>query len=471
MIRDPSLALLLVVFGLSSCTSDVEPLTPAQRQAVAEYVSKVAPTPQHPLRIEFGGAVELLGYDLDRPRWRPGQTIRLTWYWHALRAPGKGASLLTQIEDSAGRVLDQHTNGTLRWLYGPERWRGGEYVRDVQQLHLPDDWSGEEARIYVGLQRDGKPLPVAGDEDSDGRVLAATIPMLPPDAEARPRHAVPQIAVVQTKRPPRLDGTLDDPVWSFAHATRAFVETRHGEPAEFRAFAKLLWDRRYLYVGVDVQDSMLIASQTEHDDHLWEQDCVELMVDPDGDGKRYFEIQVSPRGVVFDTRYDSRRVPKPFGHVDWSSRARAAASARGTLDDDVRDAGYTVELAIPWQAFSVSSPANGDKWRANLYVMDSTRTGQRAAAWSPLGAGDFHVPRRFGILVFKGAPDEMVGTNEPKQIPSGRLPAAVDRREALDRGVHDKLIRKKAINRRNPGDAPPRMPAAAEELESGEASH
>jgi hypothetical protein len=223
----------------------------------------------------------------------------------------------------------------------------------------------------------------------------------------RDEDTVPKLDVVQTRRPPRLDGSLGDPVWRFANTSRAFVETRKGGVAPIQASAKLLWDARYLYVGVDVHDALLRASHTKPDDHLWEQDCVELMIDPDGDGKNYFEIQVSPRGVVFDARYDSRRVPKPFGHTAWDSEVRVGVSPRGKLDDDRADAGYAVEIAIPWQAFSLDGkpaapPAIGEEWRANLYVLDLGADRQQAAAWSALGIGDFHVPRRFGILAFEG---------------------------------------------------------------------
>jgi hypothetical protein len=230
----------------------------------------------------------------------------------------------------------------------------------------------------------------------------------------RVEDAVPKLRVVQTKRPPKLDGSLGDPIWGLANTTRAFVETRKGGVAPIQASAKLLWDQRYLYVGVDVQDALLRASHTERDDHLWEQDCVELMIDPDGDGNNYFEIQVSPRGVVFDTRYDARRVPQPFGRTDWDSRIRVGVASRGNLDDKEADAGYTVEMAIPWQAFSLDGklfapPAIRDEWRANLYVMDLIEDRQQAAAWSPLGIGDFHVPRRFGILAFEGTKPQRQG--------------------------------------------------------------
>jgi hypothetical protein len=228
-------------------------------------------------------------------------------------------------------------------------------------------------------------------------------------SKTEPPIPVPRQVVVKTNQPPKLDGLLGDRVWRLANATRTFVETRRGGVAPLHASAKLLWDEHYLYLGVDVDDRLLRASNTERDDHLWKQDCVELMVDPDGDGKSYFEVQVSPRGVIFDTRFEAPRVPRPFGDTDWDSGARAGVSLRGDLDDTEADAGYAVEIAIPWQAFSLDGkslgpPAIGDEWRANMYVMDLLEDRQHAAAWSPLGTSDFHVPRRFGILAFEGQP-------------------------------------------------------------------
>jgi len=239
-------------------------------------------------------------------------------------------------------------------------------------------------------------------------LAACTSDAEPSPAAQRPGlSALPRLAVVQATGSPRLDGSLDDPAWRAAKTSRAFVETRNGGVAGIQASAKLLWDAQYLYLGVDVNDGLLRASDRKHDAHLWKQDCVEVMLDPDGDGKSYFEIQVSPRGVVFDTRYDARRVPKPFGHLDWDSKVRVGVLPRGAIDDRAADAGYTVEIAIPWQAFSLDgkpalAPPIGEQWRANFYVMDLGSDRQQAAAWSALGIDDFHVPSRFGILAFEG---------------------------------------------------------------------
>ena len=445
-------AVFLLISTLAGCESS-EMLTPAQREAVAAYVTETPPSPQHPLDAVVGRRSRLLGYDLETTRWRPGETREVTWYWEVLAPFPEGSALFTHLEDAnAPRVLQQDGNGTLRWLYGPEHWRAGQYIRDVQALHLPDDWAAPAVDVYVGVAREGGRETVEGDTPhAGGRIHAARITT--DSAPVGKQASVPRVRVPQTPRPPKLDGALDDPIWEAAPSTGPFVETIGGARAPVEATAKLLWDRRYLYVGVVVQDALLRASDTEHDAHLWEQDCVELMVDPGGKGEGYFEIQVSPRGVVFDTRYDRRRVPRPFGHVDWDSRVRVGVATRGNLGDRVADAGYTVEIAIPWQAFSSSegervAPSIGDEWRANLYVMDLGRDRQQAAAWSPVGTGDFHVPRRFGILAFEGTSEEMQGSNEPKPLPPGRMPGELRRGSGFDPGVRETMIEKRETRRR-----------------------
>lgn len=461
----PSSLWVLLLAAAVGCTTDVTPLSPAQREAVAAYVSEQAPKPDYVLDIGFGDKIRLLGYDIDAEEWRPGETLRVTWYWRSEEALGTDAKLFTEIVgEEPPRTIRQDGHGTLRWLYGPRRWRPGQFIEDTQELHLPKDWEGEEATLYVGL---------SGETD---RGRGPTL-ITPTGAEQQRKPSVPTLVVVHTLRPPILDGSLLDPVWSSAQGTAPFVETRSGGEAPVTASAKLLWDKLYLYVGVDVSDALLRASDREHDDHLWEQDCVELMIDPDGDGKNYFEIQVSPRGVVFDTRYDTRRVPKPFGHTDWESKVRVAVSPRGGIDDREPDAGYTVEMAIPWQAFSTkkrptSPPAIGDTWRANLYVMDLMGDRQQAAAWSPLGIGDFHVPSRFGILAFSGASDEMTGQNEAVEMPSNRVKQSQSRGEARDPGVKDALIKRRVMNRRHPGE-PRAVPIdeGSQRLESKGAAH
>ncbi len=221
-----------------------------------------------------------------------------------------------------------------------------------------------------------------------------------------PRTDIPVYRAPRASSPPTIDGRLDDAAWRDAPSTQPFVNTMTGDPAGPRTSAKITWDAENLYVAFEVEDDFLKSELSGHDPHLWEQDTVEIMVDPDGDGRNYFELQLSPTEQVFDTRYDSRRVPQPFGHTDWDSGMRGATVVRGTVNDDGDDEGYTAELAIPWSAFYAGSPpanppAAGDTWRVALYVLDARRQGQGGVGWSPPLVGDFHVPERFGRVVFE----------------------------------------------------------------------
>jgi hypothetical protein len=222
-----------------------------------------------------------------------------------------------------------------------------------------------------------------------------------------PRTDLPVYRAPRATAPPTIDGRLDDAAWAGVPETERFVRTMTGEPGEPVTTARITWDRAFLYVAFDVADDYLRADLHGHDPHLWEQDTVELMIDPDADGRSYFELQLAPSGEIFDTRYDRRRVPQPFGHLDWDSGMRGAVTLRGTLNDDGADEGYVAELAIPWAAFRAGAtpadpPSPGTEWRVALYVLDARPEGQGGVGWSPPLIGDFHVPDRFGRVIFEG---------------------------------------------------------------------
>lgn len=221
----------------------------------------------------------------------------------------------------------------------------------------------------------------------------------------RTRTEIPRLEIPFASEPPIIDGSLDDAIWASAAHTERFVDTMSGAPAEPEARAHLAYDEEALYVAFEVRDPLLRSSFEGHDAHLWEQDAVELMIDPDGDGLRYVELQVSPTNVVFDTWFDSRRAPAPFGHIAWSSRLRSAVRTRGTPNDEEADDGYMVEIAIPFESLAPmggSAPRGDNEWRVALYVLDALAEEQRGVGWSPPMVGDFHVPERFGRLAFTG---------------------------------------------------------------------
>jgi hypothetical protein len=210
-----------------------------------------------------------------------------------------------------------------------------------------------------------------------------------------------------------IDGKLDEPSWARAATTGSFVNVGTGEaptPSELGGSAKLLYDEQALYVGFEVFDDDVRGGfdPALPDPHLWTKDTVEVMIDPDGDGDNldYYEIQVGPQNLVFDSAFDSYNMPRepggPYGHQEWSANLKSAVQVQGTLDDTREDEGYVVEMAIPWASLSKAKrtpPKPADTWRMNFYAMQNNG----GVAWSPiLGQGNFHKASRFGRVRFLG---------------------------------------------------------------------
>ncbi len=238
---------------------------------------------------------------------------------------------------------------------------------------------------------------------------AASSAALPDDDPPRVTVAFSESASIA------IDGALNEPAWvSDAARLGPFVGVSTGRYTgsyQVQGDARLLWDESYLYVAFTVSDRKLTGGfpQDAVDPHLWERDTVEIMIDPagDGDNKDYFEIQINPQGLVFDSFFEDYNAPRggpsgPFGHETWSSQAERAVSVAGTLNDDSdRDEGYTVEARLPWSAFAPivsGAPEEGDTWRMNFYAMENNG----GVAWSPiLGKGNFHKASRFGYVTFQ----------------------------------------------------------------------
>jgi hypothetical protein len=418
--------LLLVVVVLSAtaaCVQKSKRLTGAEREAAVQIASRTAPKPSHALDIRFENKIRLLGYDTSAEVIHDGDTFTVTWYWQVEQALGEGWNVFTHLADAGkNNRLNLDSMRPFRTLYPEAKWKAGEYIRDVQEITLPSDWHSNAALFYLGFWNGPHRLHVTvGPNDGDNRALALTLPVEP---RADP-HALPRIVARRVSGTLTLDGKLDEPDWKMAQPSGPFVQTMTGQKGSFAASARVLYDADNLYIGYDVADDYLKCTFTKNDEHLWEQDVVELMVDPEGDAKNYFELQASPTGLTFDTRYDSRRLPRPFGDMAWSSGAVPKIALRGKPNDDSNDDGYSVEFVIPWHAFAAGStpaepPKAGDVWRMNFFVMDARESGQRAVGWSPPLIGDFHTLDRFGRVVFPQAaiaPSTAAPTNAAPTAP------------------------------------------------------
>lgn len=245
---------------------------------------------------------------------------------------------------------------------------------------------------------------------------------LPPTT--RPAADSPTYAVVRTDVPPVIDGQIDD-CWSAAPWSSDFVDIEgDAKPTpRFRTRVKMFWDDRCLYVLAELQEPHVWGTLTERNSIIFQDNDIELFLDPDGDRLHYYELEVNALNTVMELALDKPYVDGGNYRFVTLEGLQTAVAVRGTLNDPRdEDAGWTVEIALPFASLATvargvaTPPAEGDTWHANLsrvqwahrivngqYV--KVPKGERPEenwVWAPTGVIDMHRPERWGRLIFAG---------------------------------------------------------------------
>lgn len=188
--------------------------------------------------------------------------------------------------------------------------------------------------------------------------------------------------------------------------------------------ARLLWDMEFLYLGVQMYESDLWATVTDHDGDVWLDPCFELFLDPDGDGHNYLEWEVNVIGTTLDmsmdrpyitggTRDDSLEIPGLEMQIVTD----------GPVNDPAKRAGFwQVGAAIPWQTLNQighlgTAPEAGEQWRIQLMKMEypaeviggayqkSETVPESYWCFTPTEVMDIHRPWFWGYLHFAETAD------------------------------------------------------------------
>lgn len=414
------LILVLVPASVGCVSSKKTKKEPSSK--LDKYVLSEAPGGIKKLGVDFNGKITLLGYEMKANKAvKAGDKVGYTLYWKSNKDLGEsGWKLYTHILDGKNKkILNIDAVGPLRkYKKGnqslpPSSWKSGKVYADEQSFKVPKSAEGGKLKIVTGIWKGKNRLAIKGGPNvGKDRALVATLRVL---GEPKRDPKVPELRVdrLPEGKTIKIDGKLDEEAWKTAASTGAFVNVKTGKrdkKASVQGNAKLTWDDTALYVGFEVEDKDVIGGfdKNAKDPHLWTKDTTEIMIDPDGDGdnKDYYEIQVSPQNLVFDSQFDEYNKPRggpkgPFGHQDWSSKLESAVSVNGTLDKPGdEDKGYTVEIKLPWKSLDKAKkvpPELGQTWRFNFYAMQNNG----GVAWSPiLGKGNFHKASQFGKILF-----------------------------------------------------------------------
>ncbi len=202
--------------------------------------------------------------------------------------------------------------------------------------------------------------------------------------------------------------TVVESVWETIEALQ-LKETATGNNTRLGTTVKACWTKSHLHIRFDCEDDYIIANYMNRDEPLYEEDVVEVFLDPAGKGELYFEFELSPNNVVFDAKiaiHDKERAisgqVNPITGLQDYKTIDLAWNAEGMKTSAVKlsESHYSYQLVIPFADLE-AKPETGESWSWNAYRIDGAADGSREyAALYSTGAINFHMPHKFGKLLF-----------------------------------------------------------------------
>lgn len=170
----------------------------------------------------------------------------------------------------------------------------------------------------------------------------------PGEQSSQTETAAPNAAMaVRVEQGPKMDGTLDDPLWRLAKTISDFrqQEPYEGQAATERTEVRILYSRHAIYFGIhcfDSDPSRIIASELRRDVSQDLDDHFEILIDSNHHRRGAYVFQVNPLGtqmdgLIVEEQRDNSSIDSDSGWDGvWTSDARIGAD------------GWTATIEIPF---------------------------------------------------------------------------------------------------------------------------
>ena len=227
-------------------------------------------------------------------------------------------------------------------------------------------------------------------------------------------------------RVPKLDGTLDDPLWVQATPISNFLqrEPYEGQAPTERTEVRVLYDKHEVYFGVTCFDSDpkgIVATELRRDVSQELDDYFEIIVDSSHDRRNAYVFQVNPLGTQRDALITEEQTTDngdgdPGWDGVWTSEAR------------IMKDGWTATVGIPFSTLNFMQSRDvvwginfkrfirrrneEDLWSGWQRVYGAARIGQAGELHgiSDIGSGRLFIVKPYGLIGFDHLPPNTAGT-------------------------------------------------------------
>jgi hypothetical protein len=171
--------------------------------------------------------------------------------------------------------------------------------------------------------------------------------------ESARTHGIRSVHILKGASGPRLDGVLDDAVWTAAAPADGFLQREpiEGGTATEATEVRVVSDGKNLFFGVmcrDSEPSGILSRELRRDDPLDTDDTFAIILDTFHDHRNAFLFRINPRGAQFDALItDEGRHVNTDWREDWE------------VETQITDEGWSAEIKIPLKSIRFASADAG----------------------------------------------------------------------------------------------------------------
>jgi len=233
---------------------------------------------------------------------------------------------------------------------------------------------------------------------------------------------------VRVDRAPKMDGTLDDPLWRQATPISNFLQREpfEGQPPTERTEVRILYTKHEVYFGItcfDLEPSKVVATELRRDVSQELDDYFEIVIDSAHDRRNAYVFQINPLGTQRDALItEEQRTDSSSGDGDsgwdgiWTSEAH------------VTNEGWTATVGIPFSTLNFMRSRDvvwginfkrftrrkneENLWSGWRRVYGAARISQAGELHgiSEIGSGRLFIVKPYGLIGFSHFPPNTRGT-------------------------------------------------------------
>jgi hypothetical protein len=233
-------------------------------------------------------------------------------------------------------------------------------------------------------------------------------------------------------RPPKLDGTLNDPLWEQAKPVVDFrqKEPYEGQPGTEKTEVRVLYTPHAVYFGIhcyDSQPSGIVATELRRDVSQHLDDHFEILIDSNHDRRGAYVFQINPLGTQIDGLIVEEQSSQEGTDFDpgwdgvWTSEARITHDGwTATIEIPFSTLNFTQSKQVLWglnfKRF-IRRKNEQDLWSAYWRRFGITKVSQAGdlSGITDIGSGRLFIVKPYGLATY----DKLSGLNPKFPLTGG----------------------------------------------------